>query len=118
MSDPSAPDRRRAPRVSAKLDVAYEDEARQVFLEASDISEEGALIEDPDPPPEGSTARLIFALPESQLLRLRGEVRRIRRDPPGFAFHFDRDEMDEADREALRAFIAQVSQGSRDGEVG
>lgn len=98
-------ERRRVPRVSAKLDVAYEDRERQVFLSVADLSEQGVLVEDANPPPEGSEAQLILALPDSRLLRLRGNVTRVQDDPPAFAFRFDRDEMNESDRQALRIFI-------------
>ncbi len=98
-------ERRRMRRVAAKLDVAYEDQTRQVFLGASDLSEEGALIEDANPPPEGSRAQLVIALPESRLLRLRGEVTRVQEEPSAFAFRFDCEEMNDADRVALRDFV-------------
>lgn len=101
-------ERRRVRRVSAKLDVAYEDQTRQVFLGAADVSEEGVLIEDANPPPEGSRAQLVVALPDSRLLRLRGEVTRVQEEPSAFAFRFNRDEMDDSDREALRRFIENV----------
>lgn len=98
-------ERRRLRRVSAKLDVAYEDDERQVFLAVADLSEAGVLIEDANPPPEGSRAQLVLALPDSRLLRLRGEVARVQEEPSAFAFRFDREEMDEWDRQALRDFL-------------
>ncbi len=98
-------ERRRVPRVSAKLDVAYEDRERQVFLSVADLSEQGVLVEDDDPPLEGSVAQMVLALPDSRLLRLRGQVTRVQEEPKAFAFRFDRDEMDASDRQALRNFI-------------
>lgn len=98
-------ERRRMRRVAAKLDVAYEDQTRQVFLGAADVSEEGVLIEDSNPPPEGSRAHLVIALPDSRLLRLQGEVTRVQEEPAAFAFRFDRTDMDDSDLEALRRFI-------------
>lgn len=98
-------ERRRVRRVAAKLDVAYEDQTRQVFLGAADVSEQGVLIEDANPPQEGSRAQLVVALPNSRLLRLRGEVTRVQEEPSAFAFRFDSAEMDDTDREALRRFI-------------
>ena len=101
-------ERRRMRRVPAKLDVAYEDQSRQVFLGAADLSEEAVLIEDPNPPEEGSHAHLVIALPDSRLLRLHGVVARVQEEPSAFAFRFDRDEMDDSDRDALRRFIEGV----------
>jgi hypothetical protein len=95
-------------RVPAKLDVAYEDQSRQVFLGAADLSEEGVLIEDLNPPQEGSLAQLVIALPDSRLLRLRGVVTRVQEEPSAFAFRFDRNEMDDSDRDALRHFVERV----------
>ena len=106
-------ERRRVRRGPAKLDVAYEDQTRQVFLGAADLSEEGALIEDANPPPEGSHAQLVIALPDSRLLRLRGEVTRVQAEPSAFAFRFNREEMDESDRDALRLFIQSAPTGNQ-----
>ncbi len=105
-------ERRRLRRVAAKLDVAYEDQTRQVFLGAADVSEEGVLIEDSNPPSEGSHAQLVIALPDSRLLRLRGVVARVQEEPSAFAFRFDPEDMDESDREALRRFIESAPSSS------
>lgn len=98
-------DRRRSPRVEAKLDVAYEDHERQVFLSVADLSLQGARVLDAEPPPEGASARLVLELPGGQLLRIDGEVTRHHDDPPGFAFRFDQSALSSADREVLEGFL-------------
>lgn len=100
-------ERRRGPRIEASLDVAYEDQERQVFLEASDVSEQGVFLRDTQPPDEGARARLVLALPNGALLRVHGHVMRQHED--GFAFRFDWEATSEPDRLALRAFIAQFT---------
>ncbi len=83
-------ERRGAPRVSTRLAVAYEDDDRQVFLRARDVSERGIFLLDPAPPAPGVGARLVLELPgHAELLRLRGTVRRTQRSPrSGFAVQF------------------------------
>jgi len=108
---PPDAERRRGPRIEARLDVAYEDRERQVFLAASDLSEQGVFLRDPEPPDQGARARLVLALPNGALLRVHGHVMRQQRD--GFAFRFDWDATGEPDRLALRNFIAQFTGDSR-----
>jgi hypothetical protein len=103
-------ERRRGRRVEARLDVGYEDRERQVFLSASDISERGVFLRDPEPPPEGAEARLVLALPSGALLRIHGYVVRQQREPQGFALRFDWDAGTAADRRVLREFIASAQQ--------
>ena len=50
----------------------------------------------------------MIALPDSRLLRLRGVVTRVQEEPSAFAFRFDRNEMDDSDRDALRHFVEHV----------
>ncbi len=104
-------ERRRGPRVEAGLDVAYEDRERQVFLSASDISEQGVFLRDTEPPPQGAEARLVLALPSGALLRIHGHVVRLQEQPQGFALRFDWEAGTAADRRVLREFIARARRG-------
>lgn len=104
-------ERRHGRRIEARLNVAYEDRERQVFLAASDISEAGVFLHDPAPPAPGAEARLVLALPDGALLRVHGHV--VRRGPDGFALRFDWEATGQPDRLALRAFIAQIAGESK-----
>jgi len=90
-----------------RLDAAYEDPERQVFLVTGDISESGAWLVVADPPASGSAARLTFELPgEEALLRLHGTVvRRRAEQPAGFALRFDPEGTRPEARAALRRFV-------------
>ena len=92
----------RAPRVAARLEVAYEDRERQVFLAARDVSASGLYLLAPDPPPVGVPVRVTLELPDRPaLVRLAAVV--VRREPGiGFAVRFD-GPVDRA-RNAVRAF--------------
>lgn len=96
--------RRRAPRVPVRLEAAYEDPARQVFLATRDLSELGVYLEADEAPEEGVTARVTLELPgEPAMLRLEGVV--ARREPGrGFALAFETGSMAPDTRSALRAF--------------
>lgn len=106
MSDGDATNRpRRAPRVAIRLEAAYEDPERQVFLPTRDLSEGGVYLLSPDPPPVGATASVMIELPgEPELLRLKGLV--TRSEPgTGFALRFE-DGLTDAARAALRGLEA------------
>jgi hypothetical protein len=92
---------RRAPRVAIRLEAAYEDPERQVFLPTRDLSESGVFLLAPDPPPVGAAASVLVELPgEPVLLRLKGVV--TRSEPgTGFALRFEGD-LPDAWRAALR----------------
>lgn len=96
---------RRSPRVAIRLEAAYEDPERQVFLPTRDLSEGGVFLLAPDPPPLGAAASVLVELPgEAELLRLKGVVTRV--EPGvGFALRFD-GVLPDAARAALRALEA------------
>lgn len=103
--------RRGEPRIPARLEAAYEDADRQVFLVTRDVSAGGVFLLAPDPPDPGRSAQVALALPgDREILRLRGVV--IRRstggEASGFALRFDREGMSRADRDALRRFVAEA----------
>lgn len=104
-------ERRAAPRVAARLDAAYEDAERQVFLRTRDVSEGGVFLISADPPGEGATARVLLELPgHAALIRLHGTVsrRELEREPTGFVLRFDPAALPHAAREALRSFVARA----------
>jgi hypothetical protein len=90
-----------------RLEAAYEDRERQVFLVTGDLSESGAWLMAPDPPASGNAARLTFELPgEAALLRIHGTVvRRRAEQPSGFALRFDVEGTRPEARAALRRFV-------------
>ncbi len=100
-------DRRKCRRVPARLEIAYEDEDRQVFLVACDISEGGMYLYTPDPPQEGAEAKLLFELPGSPaMIRVVGVVtHRETGTSPGFGLRFSPGNMQIQDLEALRNFV-------------
>jgi hypothetical protein len=93
--------------VRVRLEVAYEDPERQVFLVTGDLSETGAWLLAPDPPASGNAARLTLELPgEAALLRIRGTVvRRSNEQPAGFALRFDAEGTRPEARVALRRLV-------------
>jgi hypothetical protein len=107
-------ERRRARRVAARLEAGYEDAERQVFLPCRDLSECGAFLVAPDPPPAGRPAKILLELPGSPgLLRLRGIVVRIQHEAPrGFAIEFDPVSLSETARSALRLFTGKTGSGT------
>lgn len=107
------PDRQRraARRVRTRIEVAYEDADRQVFLSTADLSEGGAFLLAPDPPAPGVTARVVFELPgHPVLLRLPVVVARREEAPrSGFAVRFQTPGLAEPTRRALRRYVERVS---------
>jgi hypothetical protein len=99
--------RRAAPRARVRLEAAYEDALRQVFLVTADLSEGGVFLLMPEPPPVGLPGQITLELPTSPvILRLRGTVVRRRADAPaGFALAFDPGATPEATRRTLKRFI-------------
>jgi hypothetical protein len=99
--------RRTAPRARVRLEAAYEDALRQVFLVTSDLSEGGAFLLTPEPPPVGLSGQITLELPTGPaILRLRGTVVRRRADAPaGFALAFDPRANPESTRRSLQRFI-------------
>jgi len=114
--------RRIGPRVPVRLEAAYEDRNRQIFLHSRDVSEGGIFLFAPDPPPVGDWVKLVLDLPgHGEILRLNGCV--LRREveagaEPGFVVRFehgddadlgadpgDSDESACAARKALRSFV-------------
>lgn len=103
-------EKRVRPRAAIRLEAAYEDAQRQVFLPTRDISEEGVYLYAPDPPEVGAAARLVLDLPgESEILRLTGWVSRRDTGPePGFVVKFNHEDHVESassTRRVLRRFI-------------
>ena len=107
---PQRRERRGARRARVRLEAAYEDPERQVFLVTGDLSESGAWLLAPDPPASGNAARLTFELPgEAALLRVHGTVVRRRvEQPAGFALRFDPNATRPEARAALRRFVEAV----------
>ena len=99
--------RRAAPRARVRLEAAYEDSLRQVFLVTADLSEGGVFLLTPEPPPVGLSGQITLELPTSPaILRLRGTVVRRRADAPaGFALAFDPRATPESTRRSLQRFI-------------
>jgi len=94
----------RAPRRPVRLEAAYEDPERQVFLPTRDLSETGVFLLERDPPPPGRWARVLLEVPgHPALLRLDGRVAR-REQGTGFAVAFDPERTPEEARRALRSF--------------
>ena len=102
-------ERRVTPRARVRLEAAYEDAERQVFLATQDLSEAGVYLLIADPPPPGRAAQMILELPdEPAMLRIRGTVvRRSGDQPSGFAIRFELDGMPESTRRALQRFVAR-----------
>lgn len=102
-------ERRRAQRTRARLDTAYEDRERQVFLRTADVSEEGVFLLAADPPPLGAPAKLCIEVPgHPALVRVSGVVaRRQLEEPRGFVVVFDVGAGAQEARAALRHFVAR-----------
>ncbi len=103
-------DRPRAHRVRARIEAAYEDPERQVFLPTLDLSESGVFLLSSENPPVGSLAQVVLELPGHEaFLRLRGAVTRVQREPvAGFALHFTGNDQDADALEALREFVRRT----------
>jgi hypothetical protein len=93
--------------VPTQFAVAYEDEERQVFLRARDVSEQGIFLFAPDPPGSGVAATLVLELPgKLGMVRVHATVCRFERSPrSGFALRFDLERMEDAARRALRGYV-------------
>jgi hypothetical protein len=93
-----------------RLQAAYEDAERQVFLTTRDLSERGAYLVVADPPPPGRTAQVVLELPdEGSMLRIRGVVvRRSEEMPSGFALRFEREAMPQGTRQALQSLVKRA----------
>ncbi len=113
-ASPQLTDRRKCPRIPARLEVAYEDAHRQVFLVACDISEGGMYLYTSDPPREGAEAKILFELPTSPaMIRVSGIVtHRETGTSPGFGIRFSPGNMLMQDLEALRNFVTSEQAGS------
>ena len=109
------PNRRAAPRARVRIEAAYEDALRQVFLVTADLSEGGVFLLTPEPPPVGLTGQITFELPSGPaILRLRGTVVRRRSDAPaGFALAFDSRATAESTRRSLQRFIESAVEQPR-----
>jgi hypothetical protein len=109
------PNRRAAPRARVRLEAAYEDALRQVFLVTADVSEGGVFLLMPEPPPVGQAGQITLELPTSPaILRLRGTVVRRRSDAPaGFALAFDPGATPESTRRSLQRFIESAVEPAR-----
>jgi hypothetical protein len=105
------PERRDAPRVVARIEAAYEDAERQLFLTSRDVSESGIFLVAPDPPAPGGSARLTLELPGcAELLRVRGVVTRSQRaEPSGFAVRFDASSFSDVTRASLRRWLQETA---------
>ncbi len=107
---PDVARRRGAPRVTARLEAAYEDGERQVFLPTRDLSLSGVFLLSPVRPPVGTPASLLLELPEEPaFLRLHGAVVRSQEPvgclPGGFAVRFEDASLSEPVRHSLAAFL-------------
>jgi hypothetical protein len=96
--------------VRVRLEAAYEDPERQVFLLACDLSETGAWLQTSDPPLPGRRARITLELPgHGPLMHLAGTVVRRRiGESEGFALQFDAAAASDEARAALRGFVART----------
>jgi hypothetical protein len=105
-------ERRSAPRIPARVEAAYEDAERQLFLVSSDLSESGIFLLAPDPPAAGGAVRLTLELPGCpELVRLAGVVaRRQLAEPVGFAVRFDAASFSDGTRSSLRRWLQETAQ--------
>lgn len=108
------PERRDSPRVAARIEAAYEDADRQLFLTSRDLSESGIFLLAPDPPAAGGAARVTLELPGcAELLRLRGVVvRNQRAEPAGFAVRFEASTFSELAHATLRRWLQETASPS------
>ena len=102
-----APGAPRAHRVRARIEAAYEDPERQVFLPTLNLSESGVFLQTAETPAVGCRAQVVLELPGHEaFLRLRGTVTRVQSGPiAGFAVHFDAGHEDAEALEAVREFV-------------
>lgn len=97
----------RATRVRARIEAAYEDPERQVFLPTLNLSESGVFLLASEAPAVGSQAQVVLELPGHEaFLRLRGTVQRVQESPvSGFAIRFETGDEDLETLAALREFV-------------
>ena len=82
----------RSLRTDVKLEVAYEQAGRHVFLPAVNMSASGIFLAAPERPRLGDRVQLVISLPpDGAFLRLRALVVRHSRqsEPNGFALCFE-----------------------------
>jgi hypothetical protein len=103
--------RSRAHRVRARLEAAYEDPHRQVFLPTLNLSESGVFLLAAEMPAVGSQSQVVLELPGHEaFLRLRGTVTRVQLEPvAGFAVRFEVDGSSSDELEAVRQFVRRES---------
>lgn len=111
-SGPGAVGRRAAPRVTARLEAAYEDAERQIFLPTRDLSLSGVFLVSAERPAVGTPATLLLELPEEPaFLRLRGAVVRSQAGAGGvaggFALRFEDASLSDPVRDTLVAFLSK-----------
>ena len=108
--------RRIRPRAPIRVEAAYEDSERQVFLETRDISEDGIYLFAPDPPEVGCPAKLVLELPgNSEMLRLSGRVSRRDTGPrPGFVVLFQYGDPDQGAAKLRKVLRDLVNAAARD----
>ena len=96
-------EKRTHPRVPLVAKVETEAEGRTFLAVAQDISSGGMRIATANPAPVGATVELTFVLPGSERkIRVRGIVRH---HAAGSAMGIQFEDLSDADRTALRAFI-------------
>ncbi|MCG8591941.1 MAG: PilZ domain-containing protein [Proteobacteria bacterium] len=104
-------ERREAARVTVRLEVAYEDRDRQVFLRTRDLSEVGIFLHSPELPAVGDDATVTLDLPgQEALVRLSGRVARTESgpsaaEPAGFALEFRESGRPSVSRLAIQRFV-------------
>lgn len=110
--------RARAQRVRARIEAAYEDPQRQVFLPTLDLSESGVFLVAAEAPAVGSQAQVVLELPgQEAFLRLRGTVIRVQSEPvAGFAVCFDPHASSPEAVAALREFVGREPSPEGSGE--
>lgn len=96
----------RALRADVKLEVAFEEPGRHVFLPVLNLSTSGIFLAARERPVLGDRVQLVMSLPpDGEFLRLRAVVVRHSgsAEPSGFALRFD--PLDARSERALAAFI-------------
>ena len=99
----------RAPRVRARIEAAYEDPERQVFLATLNLSESGVFLLAGEAPEVGCQAQVVLELPGHEaFVRLRGTVVRVQVEPvAGFAVRFEADAEDADALGVIREFVGR-----------
>jgi uncharacterized protein (TIGR02266 family) len=96
-------EKRTHPRVPLVAKVETESEGRTFLAVAQDISSAGMRIATANPAPVGTSIELTFILPGSERkVRVRGVVRHL---GEGSAMGIQFEDLSDADRAAIRAFI-------------